>query len=132
MSDATAPSDPGKAAGQAVGATLSWFLNWLNDKSALAVFAIAMLGFVLFAGYWTAAKIIPDHIDRINAGYAAQQVAYDKNLDKVQTENSKDLDKIIAAFKETVDRMEKHDKERWDIMREDRKPIAVLPNGVGS
>ena len=85
--------DPGKAAGQAVGVTLSWFLTWLNDKSALAVFAIAMLGFVLFAGYWTAAKIIPDHLEKINAGYSQQAKEYDKSLDKV-----------IGSFKENSDR----------------------------
>ncbi len=87
---------------------------------------------MLFAGYYTAAKIIPDHIDRINAGYAAQQAAYDNNLDKIQAQSSKDLDKTITVFKETLERLEKHDKERWDIMREDRKPIAVNPLGAGT
>lgn len=120
MSD-VAGQDPGKAAGQAVGVTLSWFLSWLNTQSALAVFAIAMLGFVLFAGYWTVDKIIPNHIDKINAGYAAQQKAHDSSLDKV-----------IASFKESSDRHEKHVKEILDIMREDRKPIAVNPLGGGS
>lgn len=119
MSDATSQQpDPAKAAGQALGGFLAWFSQWLNTQSALAVFAILMLFFVLFAGYWTVDKIIPNHIDRINAGYAAQQESHDKSIDKV-----------VAAFKESSDRHEKHVKEILDIMREDRKPIAVNPLG---
>lgn len=121
MSDQTIKPDPSAAVGAAVEELTKAGAGWLLGQPPIAVFAIAMLAFVLFAGYWTAAKIIPDHLTRINEGYAAQAKEYDKSLDKV-----------IGSFKENSDRHEKHVKEILDIMREDRRPIAVNPLGAGS
>lgn len=121
MSGETIKPDPSAAVGAAVEELTKAGTGWLLGQPPVAVFAILMLMFVLFAGYWTAAKIIPNHLEKINEGYSQQAKEYDKSLDKV-----------IGSFKENSDRHEKHVKEILDIMREDRKPIAVNPIGVGS
>lgn len=121
MSGGVIKPDPSAAVGEAVEVLTKAGTGWLMGQPPIAVFAIVMLVFVLFAGYWTVDQIIPSHIDRINAGYAAQAKEYDKSLDKV-----------IGSFKESSDRHEKHVKEILDIMREDRRPIAVNPLGAGS
>ena len=121
MSGETLRPDPSAAVGEAVEVLTKAGTGWLMGQPPIAVFAIVMLVFVLAAGYWTVDHVIPNHLQKINDGYSHQAAEYDKSLDKV-----------IATFKENSDRHEKHVKEILDIMRDDRKPIAVNPIGVGS
>lgn len=96
------------------------FLFGLQRETVLV---IAMLVLVLVAAWYVAGKAIPMALGIINEGHSARDAAH-----------SKDLDKVIAAFKESDDRREKHNREMLDVLKEalNNKPIAVNPLGVGS
>ncbi len=109
-------TDASKALGNATEEVARAGANWLFGQPPVAVLAVVMLIAVMGIGYYTAEYVIPSHLKEINSGYEKQAVAYDKSLDKV-----------IASFHESNDRHEKHVNQILDIMKEDRKPIAVLP-----
>ena len=135
MSDVVG-QDPGKAAGQAVGVTLSWFMNWLNDKSALAVFLILVLAFVVIAIHWAVTEIIPHHIELINEGRKAEAEINAKCFQEQRTYDEKRNTDIMSFMKDQQERYEKHSREILasqrdliEVLRDNQKPIAVNPLG---
>lgn len=109
-------TDASKALGNATEEVARAGANWLFGQPPVAVLSVVMMTVLLGIGYYTAEHVIPSHLQEINSGYEKQAVAYDKSLDKV-----------IAAFKEDREKDEKYINQILDIMKDDRKPIAVLP-----
>lgn len=124
--------DPGKAVGNAFGVALSWFLRFLDDKSALAVFAIMLLCVFGWLTWHMATEIVPSHLKMINDGYRDLAVEH-RQIEKANNDAADSrLEKTIAAMKENAAKHEAHVNQIIEILREDRKPIPVGPVGGGS
>lgn len=89
--------------------------------------ALGMLGLVLLAGWYTADIALPKALEIINAGHKSRDEAHAKNLEQVTTANTKDLEKVIAAFEKNADQNQKHNREILDVLKEKSSPIAVNP-----
>jgi hypothetical protein len=83
--------------------------------------ALGMLALVIVSAWYVADIAIPKALKIINEGHAARDAAH-----------SKDLDKVIASFKESLTESQKHNRELVDAIREHQRPIAVNPLGAGS
>lgn len=123
MSGEVLEPDPSAAVGKAVETLTSSGATWLFGQPPIAVFSVLMLIFVLSAGYWTVDHVIPSHIAKINDGYKALAIEYDRDLDKVIDAFKKDSEQHRMHTKEILDAH----KEMLNVIREERKPIAVLP-----
>ncbi len=112
---------------------LRGFFAWLSGIPASAWLAVVVmmtinLAVSLLAAWYVAGTAIPLALGIINDGHAARDAAH-----------SKDLDKVIAAFKEESLASREHTKqilegnrEMLNLIRDDRKPIAVNPLGAGT
>lgn len=142
MSDAN-PPDPGKAMGTAIGEFFRFFTSWLGTQSALAVFAISVLVFVVVAAYWGICQLreqVPLHIDKLNAGFKAVTDAHAEVEKANRAAEADQQSKALAAIKEEGTAYRSHlseESKAWrtqmkeviDAFREDRRPIAVNPLG---
>lgn len=89
--------------------------------------ALGMLALVIVAGWYVADVAIPKALEIINAGHKARDEAHAKNLEQVTSANTKDLEKVIAAFEKNADQNQKHNREILDVLKERSVPIAVNP-----
>lgn len=119
MSDAAQP-DPGRAAGQALGVTLSWLFGWLNTQSALVVVLILQMIFAAIALHWAVTVVVPGHIQMINEGRKMEAEINLKNFQEQRTHDKESRELDRAHDRELVEKIERAHEN-------DRKPIAVLP-----
>lgn len=135
MSDTGAkPNDVSAALGTATSELARAGTGWLLGQPPIAVFSIVVMVCVVGAVYWGLTSLIPNHIDRINAGYKAQSDAFDVSLTKILTASEKaqvqqrdENTRMIAANAAQNEALIKHNEKLIEYIREDRKPIAVNP-----
>lgn len=109
---------------------LRGFFSWLGSLPASALLAIVVmmtinLSVTLLAGWYVSGYAVPMALGIINDGNAARDASH-----------SKDLEKVIAAFKESNeqnqrlhDQNQKYNEKMIETLEKRLAPIAVNPLG---
>lgn len=99
------------------------FLYNMADNPVAVVLSI-VLGLHVWAGYWIATEVLPQHVSSIEAGYQRQSVQFIEAVAKMQTANNEAAAKAHADFAKEWEREREFLREIKEMLRD---KMAMLP-----
>lgn len=93
---------------------------WLRNQAISTIFAVVLLGVMIWVGYHILTEIVPSHLKSIHEGYRALATDYQEDLKTQRTNFESTVNRLVTSYDKSLQEQRATNTLLQELLRESR------------